>query len=67
MTLLGNCCAQCGTDKKLTFDCKVPCGDRHHRMDTSARMSFYHRQHREDNLQILCKWCNGKKGDSVPF
>jgi 5-methylcytosine-specific restriction endonuclease McrA len=59
--LLGGHCVECGTEEDLTFDCKHPCGDAHHRMDTSHRMSFYRRQHREKNLQILCRKCNTKK------
>ncbi len=53
---LGGQCFRCGTDKDLDFDCIVPQGDRHHKMDTSARMSFYRRQHRENkNVQLLCR------------
>lgn len=61
MFKLGGHCVHCGTEDELTFDCIHPCGDAHHRMDTSHRMSFYVRQHREKNLQILCKKCNTKK------
>lgn len=73
MELLGNCCARCGVtpdelskkkrprDRVLTFDCIIPCGDKHHRMDTSARMSFYRKQLREGNLQLLCAPCNTTK------
>lgn len=64
---LGGCCVQCGTKRKLTFDCIVPVGEGHHRMDTSARMSFYHGQHVAKNLQILCKKHNEQKADQVPF
>lgn len=64
---LGGRCAICGTDQKLTFDCIIPQGDDHHKKDTSARMSFYWRQHREGNAQILCEGCNGRKGDQIPF
>lgn len=39
----------------LTIDCKEPQGDKHHKMDPSARQSFYHQQLREDNLQLLCE------------
>lgn len=61
MFLLGGVCAKCGTDRNLEFDCIIPCGDEHHRMDTSHRMSFYYRQHREGNLQILCRKHNNAK------
>ena len=59
---LGNKCATCHTITDLTFDCIVPQGHRHHSMDASARMCFYHRQHEAGNLQILCRRCNGRKG-----
>ena len=45
----------CQTDQDLDFDCKEPQGDRHHRMDASARMCFYHRQHKLGNVQLLCR------------
>lgn len=59
---LGNRCAQCEATVDLTFDCKESRGHRHHTMDASARMCFYRQQHREGNLQILCRPCNGRKG-----
>lgn len=58
---LGGVCKHCGGSKNLEFDCIIPCGDGHHRMDTSHRMSFYYQQHRLRNLQILCRRCNNKK------
>jgi hypothetical protein len=58
---LGSMCAWCGELKNLTFDCIMDCGDLHHKYDTSQRMCFYYRQHREGNLQILCAVCNGFK------
>jgi hypothetical protein len=61
MMLLGNSCALCGRPDTLTFDCIVPQGDNHHRMDTSARMSFYHRQHQVGNVQLLCELCQSIK------
>jgi len=58
---LGMVCKSCGAEDKLTFDCIYPTGDAHHRMDTSQRMSYYHRQEREGNLQVLCAGCNAVK------
>jgi len=58
---LGGACAICGTIEGLEFDCIIPQGDRHHRMDTSARMSFYHAQERAGNVQVLCHHCNAQK------
>lgn len=52
---LGGRCVVCGTTRRLQFDCIVPQGDTHHKMEWSARISFYRRQHREKNLQLLCK------------
>lgn len=62
MMVLGYCCAHCGSEEKLEFDCIVPRGHAHHRMDTSARMCFYWREHLQHrNIQILCASCNTKK------
>lgn len=60
--LLGGTCRECGTEDNLTFDCVIPQGDKHHKMDTSARMSFYNFQFRLGNLQVLCDKCNSRKG-----
>ena len=69
--LLGGKCAKCRKTKKLTFDCKEPRGDYHHKMEWSWRMSFYRAQHREGNLQLLCHNCNSQKSqqdkDLCPF
>lgn len=58
---LGGACALCGTTDNLVFDCIIPQGDKHHRMDPSARMCFYHRQERLGNVQVLCDACNTAK------
>lgn len=63
LTELGAKCAHCGEREALGFDCISPRGDRHHKMDTSARMSFYRGEHRLGNLQVLCSECNRRKGD----
>lgn len=62
LAALGGCCAECGTTENLTFDCIQDQGDAHHKFDTSARMSFYRRQHALGNLQILCHFHNSVKG-----
>lgn len=59
--LLGYECKKCGATKELEFDVIVPFDDRHHEMEWSWRMSFYRKQLRAKNLQILCRICNGKK------
>lgn len=71
---LGGKCVECGTTENLTFDCIEPQGDRHHKLDTSARMSFYRRQLWLNNLQVLCQKHNSKKaarepdyGDNLPW
>ena len=61
---LGGKCAVCGVLKfavDLEFDCIVRKGDEHHRKDTSARMCFYRKQHREGNVQTLCPDCHKEK------
>ena len=64
MEKLGGRCAQESEEcaGMLTFDCREPQGHAHHRMDPSARMCFYKKQHAADNLQILCEKCNSRKG-----
>jgi hypothetical protein len=62
MDLLGGKCAHCGTRSRLTFDCIIPQGDKHHKFDTSRRMSFYRQQHFNfGNVQILCEKHQAKK------
>ena len=71
--LLGNKCSQCKRKRKdLQFDCIESRGDHHHqKMEWSWRMSFYRKQFREGNLQLLCGWCHGRKSQSelerIPF
>ena len=60
--VLGGVCAHCGVAVCLTFDCKKATGDKHHRMSSTQRMSFYLGQARRGNLQLLCSACNSKKG-----
>lgn len=64
MLKLGGCCAVCGTEEDLTFDCIEPSGDAHHKYDTSQRMSFYRVQHAIKNLQILCETHQAEKSKS---
>ena len=67
MTLaLGGSCAACSNPENLTFDCISPRGDSHHRKDSAARVSFYRREMRAGNLQILCEDCNSMKGNMHP-
>jgi len=62
MDLLGGKCVKCGTRDKLTFDCIIPQGDKHHKKDSSVRMSFYRWQHFNfGNIQILCEKHNALK------
>lgn len=60
---LGGVCQVCGEANNLTFDCLVARGGAHHRFDTSARMSFYHREARAGNVALLCHFCNSCKAD----
>lgn len=63
MFILGDKCAHCGTKESLTFDCIRPVNQGHHRMSSAARMTFYTRQARAGNIQILCHACNVKKSN----
>lgn len=61
--LLGGKCQACGTSKDLTLDCKIPMGGDHHRIEWSARISFYRAMLTLGNLALLCGTCNARKGD----
>lgn len=58
---LGRVCVRCGATENLTFDCKVPTGDDHHKGSTDQRMTFYLREHEKGNVQVLCHPCNSSK------
>jgi 5-methylcytosine-specific restriction endonuclease McrA len=59
--LYGGACQNCGALHNLTFDCIRPQGAAHHKLDTSARIAFYRRQHESGNLRLLCRSCNASK------
>jgi len=60
--LYGGACEHCGSLHNLTFDLINPVKNRaHHRMDSSARTSFYVGQAQRNNLQLLCRSCNTRK------
>lgn len=67
--LLGSRCALCGSKRRnlLTFDCIVPQGDSHHKIEWSWRISFYRQQLQHGNLQLACESCNSAKSNRVPF
>jgi len=57
--VLGYCCAcGCGRFQRLQFDCIIPQGDRHHKIEFSWRISFYRRQAKQGNLQLLAEPCH---------
>ena len=58
---LGGCCRHCGSLDSLEFDCIIPKGDRHHRLSSADRVSFYRLEHSLGNLQILCASCHNLK------
>lgn len=70
--LLGGKCVVCQTTKKLTFDLIIPNDEKingkskHHKMEWSWRVSFYRRQYRLGNLQLLCEKHNNLKNNN-PF
>lgn len=59
---LGRRCVLCGATEDLELDCILPMGHEHHRIEWSWRQSFYRQMHRAENLQVLCRECNGRKG-----
>lgn len=60
---LGNIChwINCTETKNLQFDCIQAMGHKHHRCGQSSRASFYLRQYKLGNLQLLCKKHHGIK------
>lgn len=62
LRVLGERCVRCGLTTNLTFDCIRPTGDRHHRMSSVQRVTYYCEQMRRGNIQVLCHNCNSKKG-----
>lgn len=59
--VLGRKCASCYGRESLTFDCIQPANDGHHSLDLARRMSYYRREIRRGNLQLLCHFCNSCK------
>lgn len=59
--LFGSKCAFCELEDDLEFDCIVPRGDRHHKLSTDGRATFYWQQLLEGNLQLLCARCHQNK------
>lgn len=63
---LGGECAFCGHDgtvSALEFDCKTPCGHKHHAAGMIARAYFYQKQAARHNLQLLCRSCHALKSE----
>ena len=58
---LGNRCRVCSWPSNLTFDCIQPANDGHHALDLARRISYYRREARRANLQLLCHFCNSCK------
>lgn len=53
----------CGRTDDLEFDVIVPVDQPHHRIEWSARMSFYRQQFKLNNLDLKCSHHNGLKQD----
>lgn len=66
-SILGGKCNYCGLRERLEFDLIHPIDTqgKHHKMEWSWRLSFYRKQHTNQNLQLLCQKCNGKKGNNL--
>lgn len=58
---LGGVCVSCGSNENLERDCITPRGDEHHKMSTDQRATFYAREIKAGNVQLLCKDCHTKK------
>jgi 5-methylcytosine-specific restriction endonuclease McrA len=58
---LGNCCNVCGSSEAPQFDCIRPRGHRHHAESITFRATFYWREARQGNLQLLCESCHRRK------
>lgn len=58
---LGAACAHCGAIEKLQFDCIQPQGHDHHAVGQVGRATFYRKQARAGNLQLLCQRCHSAK------
>jgi 5-methylcytosine-specific restriction endonuclease McrA len=61
IVLLGGRCRCCGRTAPLEMDCIVPQGDRHHKMSSAGRVSFYKKEMARGNLQLLCAACHSRK------
>lgn len=65
--LLGNKCSVpgCNRTDDLEFDVILPVDKPHHRIEWSARMSFYRQQYARNNLCLKCSHHNGLKRDDL--
>lgn len=59
--ILGAKCNKCGKTERLELDCILPRGHRHHAAGIASRASFYRREMRSGNLQLLCTQCHTAK------
>lgn len=58
---LGDTCTRCGSVDALQFDCIIPQGDWHHKLEYSHLTSFYRAEAARGNLQLLCEDCHNRK------
>ena len=64
--VLGARCVLCGGGEQLTFDCIRPANDGHHHFELARRISYYRREMRRGNVQLLCHFCNSCKAGLNP-
>ena len=60
-TALGGKCSRCPAVSALEFDCVVPQGPAHHRLDFPAKIRWYWQEYSRGNLQLLCRACHQRK------
>lgn len=68
---LGGQCIKCGSKRKLELDVifqtsRDPASKHHRQWSSCRRVSFWRAEMAENNLQLLCTFCNSSKGRPEP-